>query len=232
MRSYRETLAAGVPLAQHLGGRVFYIQRCDAGAVLTVELVSGTEVQRVDNVGKGLKAAPVGGFLAYKITASVACVVDFVIADGDIDVQFDSETKISNDNTSAVPVRTVAGQPLEVLFAGTVAPVLGSVTVTNSNAAAVPVQQQALAVLVAYAPAVINTGAAQGLVSDATLKRLRIRNASATARIALGAASTTMANAAIILEPGDIWVEDDAAGAAWYATSDTAGADVRIMGLK
>jgi hypothetical protein len=41
-----------------------------------------------------------------------------------------------------------------------------------------------------------------------------------------------MANAALILEPGDTWAEDDAAGAAWYAVSDIAGADVRVMGVK
>jgi hypothetical protein len=50
--------------------------------------------------------------------------------------------------------------------------------------------------------------------------------------VAIGGAAVTMANAAIILRPGDIWVEDDAPGAAWYAVADTAGADVRVMGVK
>jgi hypothetical protein len=42
----------------------------------------------------------------------------------------------------------------------------------------------------------------------------------------------TLANAAIRLLPGDVWVEDDAPGAAWFAVSDTAATMVQIQGLK
>jgi hypothetical protein len=41
-----------------------------------------------------------------------------------------------------------------------------------------------------------------------------------------------MAKAAIIIGPGEMWIEDDAAGANWYAISDTAGADLRMLGVK
>jgi hypothetical protein len=70
------------------------------------------------------------------------------------------------------------------------------------------------------------------LVSDATFERLHIRNASDTQNIALGGADVTFDNAAVILAPGDSMVEDQAAGAAWHAIADAAGANVRVMGVK
>ena len=42
----------------------------------------------------------------------------------------------------------------------------------------------------------------------------------------------TMANAAIQLKPGEVWLEDDAAVAGWYAVSDTDGVKVQIQGVK
>lgn len=41
-----------------------------------------------------------------------------------------------------------------------------------------------------------------------------------------------MANAAIQLKPGEVWLEDDAAVAGWYAVSDTDGVKVQIQGVK
>jgi len=82
-------------------------------------------------------------------------------------------------------------------------------------------------------PVAISTGVAQGISNDATLKRLRIRNASTNgAVVAIGGAAVTLANAAIVLQPGEVWMEDDAAAAAWYAVSDVNGASVCLMGMK
>ena len=69
-------------------------------------------------------------------------------------------------------------------------------------------------------------------MADATLRRLRVRNGHATARVAIGGAGVTMENAAVVIEPGDIWIEDDAAGAAWFVVSDTAATAVQLQGLK
>lgn len=100
------------------------------------------------------------------------------------------------------------------------------------NAAALPVKKQQLATLTNFAVATINTGAAQALVSDPTQAILRIRNTHASANLYLGAAGVTSATAAVVLGPGDLWNEEEAAGAAWYATSDTNGCTVAILGLK
>jgi hypothetical protein len=100
------------------------------------------------------------------------------------------------------------------------------------NSAALPVQKQALATLTQFAPVTINAGAAQALVSDATQRSLRIRNASLGANLYIGGAGVTVANAAIVLAPGGLWIEEEAPGAAWFATSDAAGTSVAIMGVK
>lgn len=100
------------------------------------------------------------------------------------------------------------------------------------NSAALPVQKQALSTITQFAPVTINTGAAQALVSDPTQRMLRIRNTHTTANLYLGGATVTTANAAIVIPAGGMWIEDEGAGGAWYATSDTNGCAVAIQGLK
>jgi len=233
MKSYSEFLAAGVPLQLQIGGKVLYVQRSEAGQVLKVEFLNGVASQSVDNVGKGFKAAPVGGFGSIKITATESGTVDFVVTDGDIDVKFDdAATVIGNDDSQAVPVRLPAGQRMLVDVAGgNVQLTATNVGINNSNDLAIPVQMQALGTIINGMKA-INAGAAQQVSADAALKRLRFRNASADKSICLGGANVTFANAAIVLAPGDMWIEDDAAGATWFAAADAAGADLRIMGVK
>jgi hypothetical protein len=241
MKSYSEFIGPGSALVLPVGGRVLYIQRSAAGPVLDIEFQrSQAGYQTVERVGKGFKAAPVGGFEGIKIRAAVGGVVDFVITDGDIQIAFDEDmTTIGNDDGQSIPIRTVQGSPLEVLFAGTIAPVFGELT--NTDASAVPMRQKAgasftvearrLTEIVDYVPVAVGL-AALLLVSDATLHRLRVRNGHASARVALGGPAVTMANAVVILEPGDIWIENDAPGAPWYAISDTAATSVKVQGLK
>lgn len=165
-------------------------------------------------------------------------------------------TLTSSSNTTPIPVslasirvNNTAGQAIPVSFAGTVAPVLGVVTVDNTNAEAIPVLQkagetfavsvdQALNVKDVACSAIVNLApvnagiAVVPLVADATLRRLRVRNGHATATIAIGGAGITLASAAVVLLPGDVWNETDAAGAAWYVVSDTAATPVQMQGLK
>lgn len=143
---------------------------------------------------------------------------------------------ISNDAAHPVPISPVAGSSINIgnLAANPVpvSPVAGSsFNVGNNDASAVPVRSQALATIVDKPT--VNAGlAAVSVVNDATLKRLRIRNAHASAVVALGSATVTLANGAIQLQPGEVWLEEDAAGANWYAISDTANTTIQIQGLK
>lgn len=234
MKSYSEFIAAGQPMKLTIGGKLLYIQRSQAGAVLDVTFHNGFGTQTVNGVGKGFKAGPVGGFDTITIATAADGVVEFIVTDGDVNAQFDdASTIIGNDDGQAIPVRLKAGERLPVdLAGGNVSVTATNVGISNTNANAVPVKSQALGTIVDHDPAIIGTGAAQLLINDATFRRLRVRNAHASAVVALGGAAVTLANAAIVLQPGDIWAEDDAAGAAWYAVSDTPGADVRVVGIK
>ena len=255
MKSYSEALLANVPVTMPIAGRVFYLKESSGGEVLSVELVRGfSESSKIERVGKGLRLTPATPFSGVRLTASANTNIEFIITDGDVDIKFsDDEIIIGNTITEPVPVMTPPGEPLEVAFVGTLEPVLGVVTVdntdaeaipvqqkigtvfdvavTNANADAVPVQQQALSTIDDKAPVTVGTSAT-ALVSDATLKRLRIRNSHATAVIAIGGAGVTLANGAVQLQPGDVFLEEDAAGADWYAISDTAGTVVQVQGLK
>lgn len=116
-------------------------------------------------------------------------------------------------------------------FSVTNFPANQSVTVTNNNAAAVPVTKQAYSTL-SNANGTVGTGAAVSISNDATLRRLIIRNTHATGIMYLGGAGVTSATSAIQLKPGESWIEDDAAGANWYATADTASTSYALQGLK
>lgn len=212
-------LLAGIPFTLDIAGRLLLIDSPGvAGAVDVALMTRGTPTMTMTARKAGFRhMAPFDGVV---LTSAVATTVTLFLSFEDV-----------NLGTNQLEITNSAASPVNVTFTQQVAP-LGSVTVNNTEAGAVPVQMQRLAVIVDRAPAVINTGAAQLLSNDATYKRLRVKNAHATARVALGGAVVTMANAAIILEPGDTWIEDDLAGAAWYATSDTAATDVRVMGGK
>lgn len=233
MKSYNEFMQAGVPVKLSIGGRLLYIQRSSGGAVLDITFHSGAGTQAVSGVGKGFKAGPVGGFDTITFKASQDSTVEFIVTDGDVSAQFDdANTIIGNDDGQAVPIRLKVGDRLPVdLAGGTVNVTASNVILGNDNTKPVPIQRQALATLVDLNAVAVGTAAA-ALVSDNTLKRLIVRNASLTQTVAIGGATVTMAKAAIVLQPGDSWIEEDAAGAAWYAIADAAAADVRLLGIK
>jgi hypothetical protein len=233
MKSYSEFLAAGIPVKLAIGGKLLYVQRSQAGAVLDITFHSGAGTQGVTSVGKGFKAGPVGGFEQITFKAAEDGVVEFIVTDGDVSAQFDdASTIIGNDDGQAVPIRIPQGTRLPVdLAGGTVNVNASNVAINNTDATAVPVRQQALKTVVDHDPTSIGT-VAKLLVNEPTFRRLYIRNAHATAVVALGGPAVTMANAAIVLQPGDTWNEDAAAGAAWYVVSDTAATDVRVTGVR
>jgi hypothetical protein len=223
-------LQAGIPFRMDIAGRLLLVDSVGVAGAVDVALVrGGTPGAKMPARMPGFRM--VGDFDGVILTAPVDTTVGLFLSFDDV-----------NLGTNKLEISNSLDNPVKVLFGGTVAPVLGSTKTTNTDAEAVPVKQkigavfttqaEKLVVIVDNAPAVINAGAVQLLINDATYKRLRVKNASAVARVALGGAAMTMANAAIILEPGDTWTEDDAAGAAWYAVSDVAGADVRVMGVK
>jgi hypothetical protein len=148
--------------------------------------------------------------------------VSLGFADGAL-VNVSGGVSILNGGDERVPV-DMAG--------GTITVTAENVGINNTDVNPVPVRSARSAQIVNKPAAVVNTGVAQAVVSDATLAGLRFRNASASAVVWLGGAGLTPETAAIELRPGDMWTETEAPGAAWYAVSDTNGADVRVQGVK
>jgi len=248
MSYYRINLVAGVPYRQDTAGGLLLLDSPGAAGGVDIELLrNGSPRTKMPNRQAAFRIET--AFDGVILTAAVDTVVGIFlsfenvslgVADGSA-VTVPDGIQITNDNAFAVPVRTVPGNPLEVSFAGTVEPVLGEVQVTNTDAQAIPViqkdgevfltQENGLTQIVNAAPVVVGLAAVL-LSSDATLQKLRIRNSHASAMVAIGGLGVTLANGAIQLAPGDMWVEDSAAGAAWYAISDTAATSVQVQGLK
>jgi hypothetical protein len=230
MAYYELKLTANKPYIQDTPGTIILVDSLgDAQGVDVTPIYRGAEQARMKNRQAGFKY--VTPFDGMKFQAAVDTTIAVFLTNNEVSLGFANgaavnvrgSVTVDNDAANRVPVD---------LAGGTVNVTATNVGINNTDANAVPVRDQALGTIVDHAPAVINTGLAQLLVNDPTFRRLRIRNASATAVIALGGSAVTLANAAIVLQPGDVWLEDDVAGAPWYAISDTNGADVRVMGLK
>lgn len=80
-------------------------------------------------------------------------------------------------------------------------------------------------------PGGVTVGTSEGAVLAAGARRKVIFRADPgnSGSIALGPAGVTLANAPIVLEPGDAWIEEVAASAPWRGISDTAGQTLRVM---
>lgn len=230
MSYYQFRLQAGVPFRVNVSGKLILVDDVDGAAGVDITPIRGGSNQRT--MPKRKKAFKFWiDYDAIELQADAACTVSMFLSFTDVSLGFADGALVNvaggvsvlNGPDSRVPV-DVAG--------GVVNVTADNVGVSNTDANPVPVKLQAFANLVHLPAVAVNTGAAQAVVADATLKRLRLRNESSTARIAVGGAGVTMANAAIILEPGDTFIESDAAGASWFAVSDTNGASLRVMGVK
>lgn len=80
-------------------------------------------------------------------------------------------------------------------------------------------------------PAIAIGTVATSISNDPSLKKIRMRNMSDEALIAIGGAGVALGSP-IILMPGEMYFEDDAAGAHLYAIADSEGATLVIQGLK
>lgn len=227
MSYYSIPLKAGVPFKQNTSGTLILIDSTGAADGVDVTLTKKNGSDGVKMPGRKTAFRLVEEYDAVTFTSSVDTTVGVFLSTADVQLGFVSGGAVTVPG--GVLITNGAGAPVPVNFAGTVAPVVG--TLNNDDAHAVPVRKQALSTLVDMAPVSVGT-TATALVSDATLKRITIRNSHATATIAIGGAGVTLANGARQLGPGDMWIEEDAAGAAWYAISDTASVNVQIGGAK
>ncbi|MBU9401629.1 hypothetical protein KTE13_17985 [Burkholderia multivorans] len=214
-----------------VGGRAFYVQGCDTGSTLTVTLTDATgNRDTVIGVGAGVKLVPTKGFVQIDISSTADANIQFIVTNGDIDMQLTQVgTNVTNTNANPVPVAIVSepGAPFPVTVAGTVNVTGATLTATNvgvNNTAANPVPTQAVPPASApsdVTPVAVGTSGASLIAASSGRRGLRILNAG-PGRLALtAAAATTFANAAVVLQVGDVWNETDAPQAQWFAVSDS-----------
>ncbi len=287
-------LSAGLEMRVDIPGRLILVDSVSTGQGVDIALVrTGTASPYIPGRQAGFRL--VEDFGGVLLRSALDCEVGIFLATNDVQlggtaggaVVIPSGVAVTNDlahsipvtltsssNTTPIPVslasirvNNTAGQAIPVSFAGTVEPVLGVVTIDNSDAEAIPTRQKpgevfevhvnnAEPLAVTLAETKINNDDAQaipvknqslktvldlapvnvGVVStsisnDGTLRRLRMRNTSTSAAICIGGVGVTM-NSPVILNPGEIYFEDDAAGAHLYAIASEAGATLQIQGLK
>jgi len=218
MAYYSIPLKAGVPHLQEIPGALILVDGVDGAAGVDITpITSGSRQVTMPARKAGFKYRV--QFDSVELVAAADCQVRIFLTTNDVTLGFTDGAQVnvvgsvlvSNGDDNRVPVDLASG----------------SVTVTASDVGI----NNKLTVLTHFPVANVGTVAAS-VVNDVTQKRLRFRNTHATAVIALGAAGVTVANAAILLNPGDVWTEDDAPGANWSAISDTANASLAIMGMK
>jgi len=243
-------LKAGVELQAAIAGRYILVDSTGAADGVTITPMKGGQaIRELPDRQKAFKCQV--DFDTIVLRAPVDCTVGLFLSTTDVSLGFtdtamlkvSGEVRVTNDADNPVAVDLGANAVVKIvndpnsrvpvdMGGATVNVNATNVGINNTDAEAIPVRAQALSALVHRPARLVNTGDAQALVSDATYRKLRILNASPGAVVALGGADVTLENAAIVLAPGESWLEDDAAGAAWYATSDVDGADVRVMGVK
>jgi hypothetical protein len=199
---YTINLAAGVKQTMEVRGRAFYLLSTGAASSLALTIWQRSRpVEELTAAQRGFKMRMVDGqqFDRLDLMASVACVVVLYVSDGAVDFDF--------VGTATNPI------PISLGTVGTPGSPLSVTAVTVSDAPAISVAD-GLAVAVAAV-------AVQIVAAAATRRELRLANIG-TDPCAIGAAGITWAKRCVILNPGDIWIENRGANLAWFAICDAA----------
>jgi hypothetical protein len=226
---YQYTLKAGQEVQAGQSGKLIVVDSVVGadGVDITPMFNNGTG-RTMPNRKKGFKCWT--DYDAVVLKANADCVVSLFLSTSDVSLGFTDGSSVNVAGGVSILNGADARIPVD-LAGGNVTVNAAGVTISNTTAAPVPTKEVRGVTVVDLAAVVVGVAAVK-IVGDATLSGLRIRNNSAANKLALGGAGVTMANAAVILQPGETWVENDVPGANWYGISDAAGADVRAQGVK
>lgn len=212
-------LTAGVRSIQQTRGRFFLL--LDTGAADSVELalMDGTrELERIRTASRGFSARVSGnGFTHVELRSSVSTALEIVISEGIVEFDFFAGARVSAtiENPLPLPVSNDRGAPASPIYVAGITDLSDAPATGMTNGAAVAVTDAGAVVLAA----------------DATRKAARFCNIGA-APVALGAAGITWAARCIVLNPGDVWIEERAANLAWSAiTAAGTAASVTAQGV-
>jgi hypothetical protein len=198
-------LTAGQTARQQTSGSYFML--LDTGAAASVDLIIRVHQQSAEHIStakRGTKAKLQGGmtFDSVEMTATVNCVVQFIVSDGLVDFDIIDGATVQVGNSLAIPVSNDRGSPGNPIF-------------VNSSIAGLP----AAVAIVNDAPVAITAAFSAIVAANANRVSLRLTNKGANV-VALGGAGLTFANGAVLLQPGDTWIEERAANLAWGGICD------------
>jgi hypothetical protein len=203
---YTLNLPANTPIRQGTSGSFFLLTDIGAAATIDVQFKVHAQVaEHVTQAKRGLKATLSHGqsFTGIEFLSTVPCIITFIVSDGVVDISLLDGANVNVSNVTAIPVsndRGSAGNP--VYINGTVAGLPAALAIVNDT------------------PVAMTATIANIVAANANRVSLRMTN-TGTQVVALGAAGLTYANGAILLQPGDTWIEERAANLAWYGICNT-----------
>ncbi len=199
---YTINLPANTPISQGTSGSFFLLM--DTGAATSIDVAFRVHSQVAEHITaakRGLKATLSHGdkFTRIEFLATIACTVTFVVSDGIVDIsQLDgANVNATIANVFPLPVSNDRGAPGNPIYVnGTISGQPTAVAVVND------------------APIAMSAVFAAIVAANANRVSIRFTNTGANV-VALGAAGLTFANGAVLLQPGDTWIEERAANLAW-----------------
>lgn len=198
-------LKAGQRQPQKTAGSYFMIlDDGGSGAVIDTTFRDHTQIiEEIRTAMRGTKARMARGqFTSVEMVADRDCALEVVISDGAIDVDLfaGASVKATIVNPLPLPVIPDRGAPGNPVYVNTaLAGLPAAVAIVDDAAAAVTA---ALTALVA---------------ANANRIRAIFTNLDPANPVAIGGAGLTWAKRAIVLQPGDTWVEERGANLAWSA---------------
>lgn len=213
--SYQKiNLQAGVPYRIGIAGKLILIDDIGESDGVDVRVLrQGTP----DTVIPKRKAAfrMVTPYDDVIFSASVDATIGVFLSQFDVEIGYVDRAAVTVPD--GVVVNNGRDNPVSVAFDNPIN--IGTVQVENN-----------LTQIIGGAPIPVGL-VATSISNDPTLKKLRMRNMSDAAVILIGGPDVALGSP-ILLEPGDVFIEEDAAGAHLYAVADMAGAKLVTQGLK
>lgn len=186
-------------------GRHFVLLNTGAAASVELEFIRDNwPIGSVSDVERGFSLAVNGGISAVRVRSAVNAVVSCFLSDEAASVSFPDSQSVQAVITGPLPL------PIE-MDRGTPANPVHAVGITYSDAPATAIVDRA-------AVAVTSAGASI-LAASAGRKRARFANLGPDP-VTLGTTGHTWAKRCIVLNAGDMWIEDAAANLAWTAITD------------
>lgn len=200
-------LTANLRTRVDVAGR--HILVLSTGAAASIELwvySENDELESIRTAMRGFKARVPDGFTRFEVRSPVNAVCEFVISNGVVDFDFITGTAVQATIAGPLPlpVSNDRGSPGNLMFVSGVSLADAPAVAASSNA---PVACSPVAAVVA--------------VANAARRAIRFANLGPDP-VSIGPAGLTWAQRVIVLNSGDVWLEDRAANLAWSAITDAA----------